>query len=355
LTLRYYVVRRLLLVVPTIIGLTLIVFILTHVGGDQRFLGEYINIHSPIPVAVQEQQLTQKFHLDQPVIIQYFYWLSAFFHGDWGYTQTPIYSGPVSGAISLFLPNTIVLAALSSVLTVIIGIPLGVWSAVKKNSLVDHATRVFSFVGYSLPVYWLGLLLIIAFASPAICPCLNIFPVSGAVNISLTNGLSWYHGGISFPTHVLLIDSLIYGRFDIFADALMHEVLPVVTLTFSIVASVIRVMRSSMQDTLNQEYIRTAKAKGLPSSAVVNQHARRNALIPVLTLMGYTIAGLLGGVVLIESIFNLPGIGYWTTQALLSGDIGGIMGGTVIFGLAFIFSNLVVDILYGYIDPRIRY
>jgi ABC-type dipeptide/oligopeptide/nickel transport system permease component len=355
LTLRYYIVRRLLLVVPTIIGLTLIVFILTHVGGDQRFLGEYINIHSPIPVSVQEAQLIQKFHLDQPVIVQYFFWLAAFFRGDWGYTHTPIFSGPVLDAIGLFLPNTIVLATFSSILTVIIGIPLGVWSAVKKNSLVDHATRVVSFVGYSLPVYWLGLLLIIAFASPNICQCLNLFPVSGAVNISLMHDLSWFNSGISYPTHVLLIDSLIYGRLDIFTDAFMHEVLPVVTLTFSIVASVIRVMRSSMQDTLNQEYIRTARAKGLPSSAVINQHARRNALIPVLTLMGYTIAGLLGGVVLIESIFNLPGIGYWTTQALLSGDIGGIMGGTVIFGLAFIFSNLVVDILYGYIDPRIRY
>jgi peptide/nickel transport system permease protein len=355
LKLQYYIARRLLLVIPTIIGLTLIVFILTHVGGDQRFLGEYINIHSPIPVAVQEQQLRARFGLDQPVLVQYFYWLVAFFHGNWGYTQTTIYSGTVLGAIALFLPNTIVLAALASILTILIGVPLGVWSAVRKDSVVDQTTRVLSFIGYSLPVYWLGLLLIIAFASPNICGCLNLFPVSGAVSIGLMNNVSWFHGGVSFPTHILLIDSLIHGRFDIFENALMHEVLPVVTLTYSILASVIRVMRSSMQDTLNQDYIRTARAKGLSENAVVNQHARRNALIPVLTLVGYTIAGLLGGVVLIESVFNLPGIGYWTTQALIAGDIGGIMGGTVIFGLAFIFSNLVVDILYGFIDPRIRY
>jgi ABC-type dipeptide/oligopeptide/nickel transport system permease component len=355
LTLRYYVIRRLLLVIPTIVGLTLIVFILTHVGGDQRFLGEYINIHSPIPVATQEQLLSEKFHLNDPVIVQYFYWLGAFFQGNWGYTQTPIFSGPVLQAISLFLPNTIVLAVFSSILTIMIGIPLGVWSAVRKNSIVDHASRVISFIGYSLPVYWLGLLLIIVFASPNVCQCLNVFPISGVVTINLTNNLSWFKAGISYPTHILLIDSLVHGRLDLLTDAAMHLVLPVITLTYSILASVIRVMRSSMQDTLDQDYIRTARAKGLPNSVVINQHARRNALIPVLTLMGYTIAGLLGGVVLIEAVFNLPGIGYWTTQALISGDIGGIMGGTVIFGLAFIFSNLIVDILYGYIDPRIRY
>jgi peptide/nickel transport system permease protein len=355
LTLRVYIIRRLLLVFPTLIGLTLIVFILTHVGGYQRFLGEYVNIHSAIPVAVQEQRLTQEFHLNDPIFVQYFYWLSAFLQGNWGYTQTPIYSGTVLGAISLFLPNTIILATSASILTIIIGIPVGVWSAVRKDSLVDHSTRIFSFIGYSMPVYWLGLLLIIAFASPAVCPCLNIFPVSGSVNIALTNNLSWFVSGVSYPTHILLIDSLIHGRLDIFVDAALHQVLPVVTLTFSILASIIRVMRSSMEDTLNQDYIRTARAKGLREGAIINEHARRNALIPVITLTGYTIAGLLGGVVLIEAVFSLPGIGYWTTEALISGDIGGIMGGTVIFGLAFIFSNLVVDILYGFFDPRIRY
>jgi ABC-type dipeptide/oligopeptide/nickel transport system permease component len=355
LKLRYYIIRRILLLVPTLFGLTLIVFALTHAGGNQRLLGEYINTHSSVPVAVQEAQLSQRFHFGDPLIVQYFYWLSAFVQGDWGYTQTAIYDGTVISAITLFFPATLVLAVFSSILTGIIGIPLGVWSAVRKDSVLDQATRVASFAGYSIPIYWLGLILIIVFASNTVSPLLNIFPISGTVNPSLAGSLSWYSNGVSYPTHIMMIDALLHGRLDVFVDAVMHLVLPVVTLTYGILAGVLRVMRSSMQDTLNQDYIRTARAKGLPENIVVNVHARRNALIPVFTILGYLIASLLGGVVLIEAVFNYVGIGYWTTQALLSGDVGGIMGATVIFGLAFVFANLVVDILYGFLDPRIRY
>jgi ABC-type dipeptide/oligopeptide/nickel transport system permease component len=345
--LRYYIARRLLLLVPTLIGLTLIVFALTHVGGDQRLLGEYINPHSTIPVAVQEARLAKEFHFNDPLIVQYFYWLSAFLQGNWGYTRTSIYSGPVLGAIALFFPNTLVLATLASILTAVIGIPLGVWSAVRKDSVFDQSTRVISFIGYSVPLYWLALILIIIFA--------GFLPISGDVNVTLMSGLSWYSNGISYPTHILLIDALLHGRIDIFENAFLHLVLPVVTLTYGVMASVLRVMRSSMQDTLNQDFIRTARAKGLQENVVVNVHARRNALIPVFTLLGYTIASLLGGVVLVETVFNYLGIGYWTTQAFLAGDVGGIMGATVIFGLTFIIANLGTDLLYGYLDPRIRY
>jgi peptide/nickel transport system permease protein len=355
LKLRYYVARRVLLLIPTLIGLTLIVFTISHVGGSQRLVGSYINIHSTVPVAVQEQQLAVRFHLNDPLYVQYFYWLGAFLQGNWGYTKTSIYSGAVLDAITLFFPNTLVLAVLASILTAIIGIPLGVWSSVRKDSLFDQATRVISFAGYSIPLYWLALLLIIAFSTSDVCSCLNIFPISGTVSVSLVSGFNWYINGISYPTHVLVIDSLIHGRPDVFADALMHLVLPVATLTYGVMASVLRVMRSSMQDTLNQDYIRTARAKGLDEKTVINVHARRNALIPVFTLLGYTIAGLLGGVVLVEEVFNYLGIGYWSTQAILNGDIGGIMGATIIFGLSFIFANLAVDIAYGFLDPRIRH
>ena len=353
--LRYYIMRRLLLLIPTLIGLTLIVFILSHVGGSQRLVGAYINIHSTIPVAVQEAELAQRFHLNDPIYVQYFYWLTAFLQGNWGYTKTSIYSGTVLDAINLFFPNTLVLAVLSCILMTIIGIPLGVWSAVRKDSLLDQTTRVVSFAGYSIPLYWLGLLLILAFSTSNICSCLNLFPISGTVTVNLISGARWYDNGISYPTHVLVIDSLIHGRPDIFVDALMHLVLPVATLTYGVMASVLRVMRSSMQDTLNQDYIRTARAKGLEEKTVINVHAKRNAFIPVCTLLGYTIANLLGGVVLVEAVFDYLGIGYWTTQAMLNGDIGGIMGATVIFGLSYIFANLAVDIAYGFLDPRIRY
>jgi peptide/nickel transport system permease protein len=353
--LRYYIARRLLLLIPTLIGLTLIVFTVSHVGGSQRLLGEYINTHSKIPVIVQEQQLSERFHLNDPLVVQYFYWLAAFVQGNWGYTQTSIYSGTVLDAIKLFFPNTLILSVLAAIMTGLIGIPLGVWSAVRKDSVLDQATRVISFAGYSVPSYWLALLLIIVFSTTNVCSCLNIFPISGTATVSLVGGVDWYSGGISYPTHVLIVDSVIHGRFDILEDAVMHLVLPVITLSYGVMASVLRVMRSSMQDTLSQDYIRTARAKGLDEKTVINVHARRNALIPVATLLGYTIAYLLGGVVLVESVFNYLGIGYWTTQAILNGDVGGIMGATVIFGLTFIFANLVVDIAYGFLDPRIRH
>jgi len=353
--LRYYVARRLLLLIPTLVGLTLIVFVISHAGGNQRLLGEYINPHSPIPVAVQEQQLAERFHLNDPIVVQYFYWLSAFLQGNWGYTHTAIYSGRVLDAIKLFFPNTLVLSVLAFTLTALIGIPLGVMSAVRKDSLLDQTTRVISFAGYSMPLFWLGLILVIVFSSSNVCSCLNIFPISGSVSASLIGGVDWYENGISLPTHVLVIDSLIHNRIDVFVDALMHLVLPVVTLTYGVMASVLRVMRSSMLDTLNQDYIRTARAKGLAEKTVINVHARRNALIPVFTLLGYTIAWLLGGVVLVETVFGYVGIGSWTSLAMLNGDVGGIMGATVIFGLAYTFANLAVDITYGFIDPRIRY
>ena len=353
--LRYYVARRLLLLIPTLVGLTLITFIISHVGGDQRLLGAYINIHSKIPVSVQEQELAIRFHFNDPLVVQYFYWLAAFVQGNWGYTQTSIYSGTVLDAIGLFFPNTAILAVTASILSGIIGIPLGVWSAVRKDSLGDQATRVISFAGYSLPAYWLALLLILAFSTSNVCSCLNLFPISGTVTVSLIGGANWYNNGISYPTHVLVFDSLIHGRIDIFEDAVMHLVLPVVALTYNTLASVLRVMRSSMQDTLNQDYIRTARAKGLKEKTVINVHARRNALIPVATLLGYTVAFLLGGVIFVESVFNYLGIGYWTTQAMLNGDVGGIMGATVIFGLTFIVANLITDIAYAFLDPRIRY
>ena len=306
-------------------------------------------------IAQQEAEINRQLHLNDPLIVQYFYWLAAFLQGNWGQTSTSVYSGTVTGAIVLFYPNTIVLAIFSAILITIIGIPLGVASAVRKDSIFDQLTRVISFAGFSIPVYWLGLLLIIVFASSNVSPYLNWFPIGGTVDPRLVASSTWFQGGVSSPTHLLILDALINGRPDIFVNALLHLVLPVLTLTFGVIASVLRVTRSSMQDSLNQDYIRTARAKGLSEKTVINVHARRNALIPVVTLMGFLVANLLGGVVLTETVFNYIGLGYWGTQALLNGDVGGIMGVTFIFGLTFIVANLGADIVYGYIDPRIRY
>jgi ABC-type dipeptide/oligopeptide/nickel transport system permease component len=355
LKLRYYVLRRLLLTIPTLLGLTVIIFALVHVGGNARLIGAYVKPSSVIPVAQQEAAVNAQLHLNDPLIVQYFYWLSAFLQGNWGQTSTSVYTGPVTGAIALFYPNTLVLAVFSAILIAAIGIPLGVTSAVRKDSIFDQLTRVISFAGFSIPVYWLGLLLLIVFASANISPYLNIFPIGGVIDARLIGQASWFQNGISYPTHLLILDALLNGRPDVFANALMHLVLPVLTLTFGVIASILRVTRSSMQDALNQDYVRTARAKGLSERIVINVHARRNALIPVVTLMGFLVANLLGGVVLTETVFNYLGLGYWATQALFNGDVGGIMGVTVIFGITYIAANLVIDIVYGFIDPRIRY
>jgi len=331
------------------------VFAVTHVGGTQRLIGQYINPQSHIPYQQQEQQIIEQLHLNQPLVVQYYYWVLALIQGNWGFTRTSIYSGPVTGAISVFYPNTLVLALFASILTALIGIPLGVWSAVRKDSIIDQGTRIASFAGYSIPIFWLGLILIIVFGSSSVCSCLNIFPITGTVNITLVGGVSWYQNGISYPTHVLILDSLLHGNLEILWNALLHLALPVATLTFGTMAGILRITRSSMQEVLNQDYVRTARAKGLPERVVINVHARRNALIPVVTLLGYTIASLLGGVVLVEVVFGYLGIGYWTTQALLNSDLGGIMGATVIFGLTFIIASLCADLAYGFLDPRIRY
>jgi len=346
-----FILKRIIFAFVTIIGITFIVFALLHVGGNNLLLSAYLNPRLTGP-AKQEmiKELTEKFHLNAPIYIQYFYWLEALFSGNLGYTNTPIYSGPVTSAILLFLPNTITLTIIAAILVWIIGIPLGVYSAVRRDSALDHSVRVFSFTLYSMPIYLIAFILIIIFGVE-----LKILPYSYPVNPLLASTLPWYKHGISYPTHIVLIDALIHGDLPVFWNALLHAILPSLTLALAIVAGIIRILRSSMLEVLDQDYVRLARAKGVPEKVVINLHARRNALIPVLTLYGYTIASLLGGTVVIESIFDYPGIGYWTTQAILTNDVGGIMATTLIFGIVFVVASLILDIVYALVDPRIRY
>jgi len=346
-----YILRRLLLFIPTLVGLTFIVFFLSHVSGNNIILSEYINPHlTGAARAVLVQQLTNEFHLNQPIYIQFFYWLYQILQGNWGITNTPIFSGSVNTAIALFLPNTIMLSVVAAILIWVIGVPLGVFSAVHRDSAADHALRIGSFTLYSMPPYLIGLVFIILLGV-----WFKILPIAGVVDPTVVSSLSWYINGISYPTHILLIDALLHGSWNVAADSFLHLILPSVTLALATVAGIIRILRSSMLEVLDQDYIRLARSKGLPEKMVNNLHARRNALLPMLTTFGLTVAGLLGGVVVIETIFSYPGIGYWTTQALLVSDVGGIMAATLLFGLILMVTNLIVDLLYAFVDPRIRY
>lgn len=346
-----YIARRLLLFIPTLIGLTFIVFVLSHAGGNNLVLAEYINPRLTGEArALLIQKLTDEFHLNQPLYIQYFYWLYQVLQGNWGFTNTPIFSGSVITAIDLFFPNTAMITVVASVLIWVIGIPLGVYSAVNRDSAADQVLRVGSFTLYAMPIYLIAVALILALGV-----YLKLIPFAGVVNPILVSNLSWYSSGISYPTHVLLIDSILHGDWIVAWDAFLHLILPSLTLALAIVASIIRILRASMLEVLEQDYIRLAWSKGIAAKLVYNLHARKNALLPVLTLYGLTVAGLLGGAVVVETVFSYPGIGYWTTQALLNNDVGGIMASTLLFGLILVTANLILDILYAFVDPRIRY
>lgn len=336
--------------IPTIIGATLIVFFLTRAGGVNIIISAYINPHEPY--SVQKAILIKEFGLNQPIYIQYLYFLNGLIHGNWGYTKTGIFSGPVTTAITIFLPNTIQLAVVSFVIAMLIGIPLGTLAAVRKDSWIDQVTRIMAFIGISVPVFWLAELLQIYLGTSK---GIEIFPLAGTVSGTLIGGIPWINGyGISSPTHLIIVDSLIHGNIPIFLSSSSHVILPAITLAFTSIAGIMRYMRNSAVETMNLDYVKFARAKGLSESVVINKYARKNALIPVITISGLLFASLLAGVVVIETIFDYPGIGYWTVQAMLNNDAGGIMGATLLFALTIVIANLIVDVIYAYIDPRIR-
>ena len=302
-----YITKRLLWIIPIMIGVSLVVFAIMHYSpGDPAtvILGE-----SAQPEAIEA--LRKQMGLDQPFIIQYFRYITkAAFQFDLG--RSYVNNRLVAGEILSRLPNTMKLAGLSILLATLVGIPLGVIASRKPYSHLDNSTMMVSLIGVSMPTFWQGLILIIIFS-------LN---------------LKW------FPSTGF--------------DSWQQMVLPVVTLASSSIGSIARITRSSMLDVAGQDYIRTAKAKGLSQKIVVYSHTLRNALIPVVTVIGLQFGSLLGGAVLTESIFSINGLGTLMVLAIRQRDLM-VVQGTVLF-IAFVFTmvNLCVDVLYGYIDPRVR-
>jgi peptide/nickel transport system permease protein len=276
-------------------------------------------------------------------------------HGQWGYTKTPIFSGPVVTAIEYFLPNTIELSVLAIIIIIVIGIRLGLLSAVKRDGPTDNIVRIISFLGVALPAFWVGLLLQEAFASNVVSPILNRLPLTGNVTSSLMTGLSWYVNGISYPTHFIFIDALLHGDLQVAFSNFIHLILPAITVAFTSLAVVIRMTRSSTIDAMNQEYIKTVRIKGIPEKYVIRYHARKNAMIPVITVIGIMFATFLSGVVLVEYVFSYPGIGGWIVQAFIADNLAGIMGANLVFGIMLVTVNIVVDVIYLFLDPRIKY
>lgn len=290
------------------------------------------------------QSIIEKYHLDDPFYVQYSSWIQSILSGNLGWSRSV--GMPVLKAILQKAPATFELVMFAIPLTVLLGIRLGVTSAVHRDKPIDHATRILAIIGWSLPSFWLAIVLLSIFYAG-----LGWFPperLGTDANIFVRSSAFTRYTGIN------TIDALLNGQLWIFVDALKHLVLPVVTLTTIQIALIVRVMRSSMLEALGKGYIVTARAKGLKQKEVINKHARRNALIPIITLSGILTAGMLTGVIITETVFSYKGLGYYAANAATQLDLPGVLGFALLAGVIFVAANLIVDVLYAYTDPRIR-
>jgi peptide/nickel transport system permease protein len=318
-----YFLRRILQAILTLLAISMVIYgLLSTVPGGFMTVYNVRDDMTPEDLA----RIRAKFGLDEPLPVRYLKWLTATLQGDLGRSFTS--KRPVTQEIAERLPNTLLLMGISLLTTLLVAVPLGILSAVKKYSLFDHIATTLAFAGQSLPVFWFGLLLIIVFA----------VTLRGADGRPLLPGAGMYTLGQPFSL----------------ADRIRHLILPVTTLTFVSAAGYMRYLRSSMLDVINQDYIRTARAKGMHERKVIYKHALRNALIPLVTLIGLDLPSLFGGALFTETIFAWPGIGRLYFSAALKTDYPLVMAILMIEAALIILSSLLVDFLYAWLDPRIR-
>ncbi|HLF73628.1 MAG TPA: ABC transporter permease [Anaerolineales bacterium] len=349
-----FITRRLLLVPVLLFGVTVLIFgmlqLLTPVERSALYVRDIPKTERGV------EGIIKQYGLDQPIYVQYWKWMvgqidpvsgdrkGGILFGNFGWSR--IASQPVVDLIRHRFPNTLDLAIWAIAPVILVGIWLGVQAAVHHNGIIDQAARVFSIVGTSFPTFVFGLLVLMIFYAN-----LQWFPPGRlsdwASRVVLSDEFHRY-------TTLLTFDALLNGRFDIFLDALRHMILPILTLSYLSWATFLRVTRSSMLETLRQEYVTTARAKGLKERDVIYKHARPNAMIPVVTLAGFSVVGLLGGVVITETVFNYPGIGSAAAEAAQQLDVVTVLGFALFNGFILIVANLVVDILYAVVDPRVR-
>jgi len=330
------------LVIPVLFGVSIIIFVILSLFSPEQRAAAFI---TDVKQLRNIKSVIKTYHLDAPLYLQYFYWLKEVLHGNLGWSRTA--SRPVLEALFYFLPNTVELGLFSIVPIVLIGIWLGSASAVHQNRFIDHLSRTIAIIGWSLPTFWFGLLLLMIFYGYF----KGLFPPE-----ALSTSTSLYVHSPNFVrfTHINTIDALLNWKGSVLLDALRHLVLPVITLTVVQCALVMRIMRSSMLEALGKGYVTTARAKGADEKTVIKKHVKRNAMIPVITVSGYLFAGLMNGVVITETIFNRKGLGWWWWRAAVQLDVPAILGAVFFNGILFVLTNLVVDLLYAYFDPRVR-
>jgi len=331
----WYIIKRLLQLVPVIIGVTIIAFSLIHIApGDpaRTMLGQH---------ATQKEinEIREKYGLDEPIIVQYGIWLSDVLRGDFG--RSIMTNDLVINEISSRFPNTIELAVAAMLFAILIGGLAGIISASKQYSVTDYTVMGVALFGISMPVFWLGIMLMMIFGV-----ILGWLPIGGRIDLFIP---------FQRITGFMIIDAIITFNLPALVSSIRHLILPAVALGTIPMAIIARVTRSSMLEVLRQDFIRTERAKGLSERAVIYKHAVRNAMVPVVTVIGLNFGLLLSGAILTETVFSWPGVGRLVVDAVYERDYPLVVGCILIFAIVFVIVNLITDILYTYIDPRIKY
>ena len=332
-----FLLKRLALTIPTFFALMFITFVMIRlVPGDPIEVRKGERGISPERLA----QLRHEMGLDQPVWKQFLDYVNALLHGDFG--TSIISKAPVLHEFLTLFPATLELTLCAMVFAVVLGVPAGVIAASRRGGVYDQTLMGLALTGYSMPIFWWGLILILLMSNT-----LGLTPVSGRVDL-----IKFYYEPV---TGFMLIDSLLSGQKGAFWDAVNHLILPMIVLGTVPLAVIARMTRSSMLEVLEEDYVRTARAKGLSWTRVVGVHALRNALIPVVTVIGLQVGGLLAGAVLTETIFSWPGVGKWLIESISRRDYPALQGGIMLIASIVILVNLFIDLLYGLINPRIRH
>ncbi|OQY60192.1 MAG: peptide ABC transporter permease [Desulfobacteraceae bacterium 4572_88] len=329
-----FIFHRVLSLIPTIFGISLLVFFMIHlIPGDpaEMMLGERANEQS---LKVLREQLG----LNEPLYVQYGLFMSRLVRGDLGRALRT--NEKITVEITARLPATIELSIMAIIIATVIGMLAGITSATRQYSIFDYVSMVLSLAGVSMPIFWLGLVLMIIFSLH-----LGWVPLSGRIGYDIQ---------LEIITNFYIIDSIITHNWNALKDVLWHLLLPAFTLSTIPMATIARITRSSMLEVLRQDYIRTARAKGLSLMRVHYKHALRNALIPVITVIGLQFGILLGGAILTETIFAWPGIGLWILNGVYARDFNAVQGGTMLVATMFVTINMFVDILYAWVNPRIK-
>ncbi|WP_226626547.1 ABC transporter permease [Alloyangia pacifica] len=331
----WYVIRRLLLIIPTLLGLSVIVFAIARLlPGDPVGLAAGPNATPEVIASVAAE-----FGLDKPIPVQYWTYLTGLLQGDWGVSLFT--RRPVAADLAEFVPATLELVIAALLIAVVVGIPLGLLAAIRRDGIFDYLTRTVSLGAIAMPRFFLGLLLQLAFAM-----ALNWLPLSGRFPL------------IEFPpdriTGFYTVDALLIGDWHAFGLALQHLALPALALSLSPLATILRMMRASTIEVLQQDYILTERALGIPSWIILFKYTLRNAVSATLTVIGLYVSWLLGGTVLVETIFDWPGLGLYSTQAILGQDFMPVIGVTLVIAMIYLVTSVIVDILQAVLNPKVR-